>query len=59
MRRICLLLFAILTVAFVGSAQQGPYKILKTAKVGTPSLFKMQPEPPDPAAAPALSECKT
>jgi hypothetical protein len=34
MRRICLLLFAILTVAFVGAAQQGPYKILKTAKVG-------------------------
>ena len=34
MRRIFLLLFAIFTVAFVGSAQQGPYKILKTAKVG-------------------------
>jgi len=34
MRRISLLLFAILTMAFVGSAQQGPYKILKTAKVG-------------------------
>jgi hypothetical protein len=35
MKRISLvLLLAIVTLAFVGSAQQGPYKVLKTAKVG-------------------------
>ena len=35
MRRICVFLIAIVTFAFVGSAQQpGPYKVLKTAKVG-------------------------
>jgi hypothetical protein len=34
MRQICLLLIAIVTLAFVGSAQQGPYRVLKTAKVG-------------------------